>query len=558
VNYDRGHWVSGRLGLATVAEVVAELSEKSGFDDSDVSDLHGAVKGYLITGTETARSSIQPLMMSHAFDSFEQGEEIVFQSRAQSNIRELSLDDVAVSDPDTTSIQFMRAQTTEAGDKVRVGFVAASGDYHKGASEAGLSRSYDPTVSEADLPMALTLGEGQAIADRLLAETHIARDQAHFSLPPSALDVSPGEVLRLPGAGERALFRVDSIEDKGIRNGDATRVEERVYQANVRVDPVLNRAYFPVAAPVYVEFLDLPLITGAENPHAPHVAASSVPWQGPMAVYVSADNQSYEFNTQIPAQSIMGTTQTSLGRAVSGLLMPGRQLRVKVPSGQLTSASSAALHNGANLAAIREPGAQNWELIQFLTAELIGFQEYELGGLLRGQFGTDGIMPDSHASGSDFVLLNGSAVQVDFGAADRGLEKHYRVGPANLGYDSPSYQYHVESFSGVGLRPYAPVQLVASTTASGDLEISWIRRDRLDADSWESAEIPLSEAQEIYAVEIWKDAGLLRSFSSSNNGAIYSATDQSTDGAVAPFEIRVAQISDAFGAGPFARIDYHG
>ncbi len=558
VNYARGHWVSGRLGLATVAEVVAEVSEKSSFYDADVSALHGAVKGYSLPGPEAARNSIQPLMMSHAFDSFEQGEKIIFRSRANGGSRELDIEQIAVEENETSAIRFTRLPGSETSERVRVGFVGANDAYQRAASEANLPSAEDPTVSDAELSMALTSGEGQTIADRWLAEGEVARDQASFNLPPSALEIAPGDILNVPKAGGRASFRVDSIENRGIRQVEATRMEERVYQSNVRVDPVLSRASYSVAAPVYAEFMDLPLITGDEVLHAPHIAATSVPWQGPMAVYVSADNNSYDLNAQISQRSIIGTTVSDLPRGTEGLIMPGAQLRVKLPAGELSSVDQIALLNGANLGAIRQPGHHDWEVFQFRTAELSGLREFELGDLLRGQFGTDGIMPDVHEAGSDFVLLDGASVQANLPASSRGLERHYRVGPASAGYDSNSYAYSVKTTDGVGHRPFAPSHLNVLADANANLEISWIRRSRIDGDSWASVEVPLGEVQELYRVWVFKDGGVVRSWDVSVPNASYSQTDQTADGISAPFEIRVAQISEIFGPGPFARTTFDG
>lgn len=557
-NYALGHWVSGRLGLATVAEVVGELSESSGFARAELSQLHGTLKGYILRGAETARGSIQPLMMSHAFDSFEQGDEIVFRSRAQSIGKPVTLDEIAVEETQSTAIQYVRQPKAETGERVRVGFVSAGLNYQRGASEAALPDGVDPTVSDAELPIALNEGEGQSIADRWLAETQIARDQATFSLPPSALSFAPGDIITLPGAGGRDEFRIDRIEDQGIRNVEATRIENRVYNANVRVDPILSRASYSIAAPVYAEFLDLPLMNGDETPYAPHVAAMSVPWQGSMAIYTSADNSNYTYNSQISQPSVIGTSQSALPRAEPGAFMAGPQVSVKISSGELRSVAQVDLLNGANLAAIRQPGHSDWELFQFQTAELIGVREYQLGDLLRGQFGTDGILPELHEAGSDFVLLDGSSRQVEMSVSDRGLERHYRVGPANLGYDSASYDYHTEAFAGVGHRPYAPAHVKARGQSSGDVEINWIRRGRIDADNWASVEIPLGEESEAYLVEIVQNSAVIRSWEVGTPFMTYTAAQQSADALIAPFEIRIAQVSACCGAGPFARIQYNG
>ena len=61
------------------------------------------------------------------------------------------------------------------------------------------------TVSDSELAMALTRGEGQAMAERWLSETVVARDAARIALPPSLGHLRPGDVIRL--AEDRAGAR---------------------------------------------------------------------------------------------------------------------------------------------------------------------------------------------------------------------------------------------------------------------------------------------------------------------------------------------------------------
>ena len=48
-NYVRGHWINGRVSGASLASVVAEICEQSGFSNYDVSQLHGYLRGYHLT-----------------------------------------------------------------------------------------------------------------------------------------------------------------------------------------------------------------------------------------------------------------------------------------------------------------------------------------------------------------------------------------------------------------------------------------------------------------------------------------------------------------------------
>jgi hypothetical protein len=150
--------------------------------------------------------------------------------------------------------------------------------------------------------------------------------------------------------------------------------------------------------------------------------------------------------------------------------------------------------------------------------------------------------------------MDGAPKQIALTEAERDLARHYRVGPSQRGYDDPSYTHSVEAFSGIGLRPYSPVHLRAQRQPGGVLDLSWTRRTRVGGDSWSGLDVPLGEAIELYLVRIYQGASLLREVMVPLASLTYSASMQTTDGVSTPFDVHVAQISDQYGPGPFARI----
>ena len=214
---------------------------------------------------------------------------------------------------------------------------------------------------------------------------------------------------------------------------------------------------------------------------------------------------------------------------------------------------------GANAAALRSPAGGDWEVVQFQGAELVAPREYRLSGVLRGQAGTDASMPAVWPAGTDFVLLDGLAGRSSLPSASRGVARHYRVGPADRPYDDPSYLHRVEAVEGVALRPYRPAHLVARELADGGIELAWIRRTRIDGDSWLGTEVPLGEEAESYLVRAFTAGGsLLREVTTGTSRFVYSLADQVRDGATAALVFEVAQVSVRFGAGPFERIEFNG
>ncbi len=556
-NYGRGHWVSGRVGAATLAAVVSQIADRSNFADIDVSELHGSVRGYIVNGAQSARQSLQPLMLSHGFECSELDGKIVFKNRLGATPQTLD-EGALVSEKAGGPISYTRTPDLELSSQVQVNFYQVENGFQLGAASAAMPSQSEPTVTTLDVPIALSSSEGSNVAARFLSEAHIARDEASFVLPPSMLHLTVGDIVTFGETGASKLFRIDRLEETGARTCHAVRVEHGVYQRGGAIERVTQAPGPTLIAPAYIEFLDLPLMTGEELPHSPHIVASGLPWVGDLSVYTSASDTGYILNREITSSATQGTTLGELRRAVPNIWSTAQTLRVRIPSGTLETVSREDVLNGANLAAIRGPGALDWEVFQFQQAVLTDTREYELSGFLRGQLGTDAVMPDVHPTQSDFVVLDGSSVQPDLPLSSRGLSRHYRIGPSSRSYDDPSFAHFVKSFDGVGLRPYSPVHLRARLREGGDIDLSWIRRTRLDGDSWQGTDVPLGEESELYLVRIVKDGAVLRETTVTAPAFAYALVDAQADGAFAPFDFEVAQVSAQFGPGPFERTTFNG
>jgi hypothetical protein len=276
-----------------------------------------------------------------------------------------------------------------------------------------------------------------------------------------------------------------------------------------------------------------------------------------VAIWSSAQDADYEVNRLIEAPATIGVTETDFQRAKPGVWDRGPALRVRVYGGALSSAALSAVLDGANLMAIGDGTSGNWEVFQFAEAELVAPDTYDLRLRLRGQAGSDSLMPEVWPAGSYVVRLGSSVGQIDLPTQARGMVRHFRIGPAARGYDDPSYLYRVDAFQGVGLRPLSPCHLRVAKTPEG-LAVRWVRRSRIDADRWEGLEVPIGEESESYLLRVVKDATVRREVLLAEPRWSYPTIDQAADGLVAPFRIEVAQVSARVGPGPFTGVEING
>jgi GTA TIM-barrel-like domain/Putative phage tail protein len=550
-NYTRGHWLNGRVANQTLGAVVSEICERSTLGTLDASKLYGIVRGYQQSETGTARSVLQPLMLAYGFDALERDGTLRFSMRAGQPTMDLDPEALTLSSDLDGTLETSRTPEIEIAGRVRLGFVESDGNYEIRQAEAIFPDEVSYGISQSEMPLVMTASEAQATVERWLSEARIARDTARFSLPKSRLALGAGDIVRLSGA----QYRIDRVEQGDAQMVEAVRVEPGVYRLSDGAEErVLPRIFYP-PVPVYPVFMDLPLLAGTEVPHAPHVAVTASPWPGLVAVWSSSEESGFELNRTIAAPSVIGTTQSPMLAAPPGLLDRGAALRVKVTGGELSSASIDAVLNGANAMAIGDGTSANWEVFQFVDAQLVAPDTYDLSLRLRGQSGTDGIMPPVWPSGSEVVLLDRTPVQIDLSLSARGLARYYRVGVAGRGFADPTVVTKVEAFDGIGLRPYPVAHIEILRDLVGDLDLSWVRRTRIDGDSWQSPEVPLGEDREAYQIRVVQGSTILAEAFVLEPQWNYPMSLQISDGVTVPFRIDVAQVSDRFGAGPFRSVN---
>ncbi|MEE2859404.1 MAG: glycoside hydrolase/phage tail family protein [Pseudomonadota bacterium] len=546
--WERGHWLNGRAASVTLRSVTKDICRAAGVEAVDVSGLSGIVRGYVLQGSESARAALQPLMLAHGFDAVEREGELKFIARDGLSRTSIGPDDLAIAG-EVTGFESVRQVDAANVGRLRLSHVAAGGDYGVATAEANLAEDARLAVSESEFAMVLTRPEGRAIADRWIAEAELARDTARFALPPSRSDLGPGDVIvtELPGQ-ERRRWRIDRVERAGAITVDAVRIDPGLYSPRLSHHDQGGIQRYEPPMPVFPVFMDLPLLRGDEVAHAPYLAVSAHPWPGTVAAYASAEAEGgFDLNVMAERRSLVGRTVTPLARARPGTLDRGAPLRLRVIGDQLRSVTERALLSGANALAIGDGSIDNWEIIQFGKAQLVAPDLWEISQRLRGQAGSDALIPDIWPAGSLVVLLDGAPRQVDLPPSARGQERFWRIGPALRAPDDDSYRSRVTVARGIGLRPYAPCHLRLQGKS-----ITWIRRSRINGDGWDGPDIPLGEEGETYLLRVTQNDRILAEVQC---GAPAWTIPDTLWAELQPgaATVEVAQLSQTFGRGPFAR-----
>ena len=550
-NYAKGHWLNGRTSNQQLSAVVSEICLTSGLVETiDIARLHGSVRGFSTREGDSARSKLQTLSLVFGFDASEGGGDLVFSGRRFSDVIEISENNLVISSGRPETTQKNRGASAETVGRVRLTYIQAENDFENQVSESVFPSSVSGNSLEAEVSVQLTQQEANSIVESLLSESQLAGERIQFTVPFSQIEVHSGSLISL----SEFKYRVDRVEIGTSISCDGIRVDPSIYSARTERGDVPLRSSSLPPTPAFVTFLDLPLLRGDESPFAPHVAVTTSPWPGAFSVWSSSADSGYSLNVEVEAPTIVGTTQTALLHATPGLWDNGSALKVTFSSENVASAPRIDVLNGVNIAAIGDGSPEGWEIFQFSEAELISPGTFELRGLLRGLAGTDATAPLLWPAGSLVVLIDSNLHQIALPQAARGLDRYYRIGASENGYADTSIVTHVEAFNGIGLRPYSVVHLQYDWELDGTLQVSWVRRTRVDGDSWSSVEVPLGEEVESYVVTVLKDNAVIRQSVSGVTSWTYTSSMMLEDLVTPPFEVRVGQSSVSFGLGPLKEV----
>jgi hypothetical protein len=554
-NWNLGHWLNGRLSGVTVGDLINAVLADHGLPPADVRNADGTMQGYVIEDPCPARAALEPVLDLYGIGAWEDGGGFVFAREGATATGAVPVGDM-VAAGDRPAVEFVRMPDQDLPAEAVLGFRDPFAEYQSASARSVRLGAGGERQESIGFSGVLEQSEADGLLADWMQRKWRQRERATFAVALSETAIAPGALLSLPGAASGMRFLVDEVEEGLVKTVSAREVAGSVAARRRATAPASPPAPVPIYGRPQAIFLDLPMVAGGEERDQFRAALWAVPWKS-QALYASPETTGFTLRAVASTPAFLGRLSTALAPGFPGRIDRANAIIVELHSGELSSVSRAQLLNGANAAAIRSASGV-WEIAQFETAEETAPSVWRLTGLLRGQLGTDDAMASGAAAGADFVLLDEGVKPAGLLASEMGLTLNWRAGPA--GQDFSTETFADQAVAG-GLRarlPLSPVHLEARRLAGGDLLVSWIRRGRIDADSWDGDDIPIGEESEAYRIEVSTAAGTsLRTATAATQSWTYPAADIDADFPVLPATavIDIRQMSAAVGAGLAARLE---
>ena len=577
-----GHWLNGKLGISTLGAIIADILRSTGLkqNEYDVSQLTQDVAGFVVAENCSVREVIEQLQAAYFFDVVESRAMLKFIPRlpeinrtnrtttSSKSISSIPHDDLVPESSDKT-IEIVRAQELALPQKISFTYIDRMQSYNYSTSIAARQVSNSRQHVDFTLPIVMSNQLARQVADITIYNAWLERTSYYFNLPPKYMYLEPADIITVTVDWVNHQMRIVKIDlgSNYMMKISAVAFEASIYDFYCPTDYLSHQTMiddnFGQVANTILYVMDIVNISEnipAENEKDTATInfaciANANNWRGAI-IYRSTDNgKNYKQIASCAQRATIGITLNKLPKAVEYLIDEKSELMVEIFMGgklKQHSQESLMISKRLGVALIGD------EIIQYENTELIedngNTSKYKLTTLYRGRFGTNAAI-DQHEAGERFILLDSAVTTIKVPHNFIGDEITYKA--VSIGHSLGSTDDSVVAkFEAVSLKPLAVANVKVTQDDSNDVIITWSRTDRFAHYIW--GESPMSEAQELYEIDITQDDKIIRTLKTDTIKAVYSKTDQKTDAIKAgtEYNITIYRISKIVGRGYGKKVSF--
>jgi GTA TIM-barrel-like domain/Putative phage tail protein len=544
-NYETGHWLNGRLELATLQTIVEDIAGQHAGLTVNAGALTHALEGFVLDRPMSARAALEDLAMLYAFRLIERDGMLHALPRAHQPPIDLTAD-MIVENEETALLTTVHGDAMENPRAMVLTMADAEADYSRASVAATISEGEAGQGERTmETPLILRRSEAHRLAAQALRLARSSRESLLIELAPSHVHIEAGDLLRFDPETGPAVFEIERIVEGASRRVEARSLDVSALKTRAPFHAAARHAPPKLAGKPAALFMAL---KGDPEGVLLRLAVHADPWVGPLAVY-AASRGFEEPHAVLERPASVGVLMEPLEAGPLWRWDRANTIMVKLYGGELSSLPLERVLTGGNLAAIQSMSGA-WEVVQFSQAELIAPQTWRLSLLLRGQHGSEEEARLGAEIGAHFVLLDSAVVPLVSNREDVERPEQWWIGPASDDPAEATFEVVEITPQATALLPLSPVHPMVRRKAEG-LQIQWIRRTRLSGDNWATTDVPLGEEGESYTLEILAGPSVVRSIICSTPDFLYLNALELSDFSVpqAALTLRIMQNSLAYGPG---------
>ena len=533
--------------------------------DYDTSGLTGDdVRGYLLSTLGGIGAGFKPLQQGFRFDAYEEDYQIKFRSRGTTSSRvTIPSSDLRAHEPgqETPPQAFHKFKGgNDIPGRLEVDYISLERDGEAGYAYADRINMDREAITKLTIPLVMNADEAYQTAEILLLDAEreskgtyelVTHSKYSYLEKTDLITVITDFATLILRVLEVSKGRPGIVKILGVSEVTSDYSSTLVGEAGD--SPLLS---VPIHPSTQVKLLDLPMLTsGADDPglYWGLTSGDSANWNGGTLYTSYDDGQSWT-----PAETTL--TGISHGIAVDKLTADdytiwtwGQTLTAYMISGVPETKTEDQVRRGMNVAAYGRNGA--WEIIKFQQVTSIGNDQYELDGLLRGQFGTDWAM-NRHNEGDIIVMLDRSTIRRAI-MSPQDFENSVSYLPLSLDRPFNTAQQVSAVSAGVAKIPHAVKHVKGYRDAAGELVIEWIPRARFGHE-WSNLITTELTDKDVFEIDVLNGSTVVRTITSvaGTHNVTYTAAQQTTDfgSTQATVDVKIYQQGNLITLGTFEEV----
>ena len=551
-NWRYGHWLTGRLGGLPVGALISSIVAEFTGLLVDTSEIHQIIDGYVVSERLSARQALETLLELYGVDIVERNGilKAIGRTRLPSSI--LSADDFVIIENQAESVS-LREQEADLPTILSLSYQDIDSDFQGVTCSTRRLVGQSRRAKDIRLPIVASYDRILPVVENRLQAEWLERNRVSFAVSSRHLDLEVGDIIDLPLNGLNRRLMIAQIDDANERRIETFEIagNNRPVSSVEVAQRSVPQVVVPTIGPPELRVMDLPVFSGDTLGLGVKVAVSAVPWPGGVPVLLSASESGFQERQTLTRPATIGSLQSELSVGPVGVFDYGNKIDVELNRMALESVDEQLLFSGRNALAVQSRSGA-FEVLQFKNAELISENLWRLSCLLRAQLGTDDAMISGFDGGAEVAILNGAVEELNVNRSETEQAFFLRAGLSGFPLVDQFASTDEYTSSKRGPLPLSPVHVRAKRDeATGDIDITWIRRTRIDGELFESVDVPLGEESEHYAVSILANGVVVRDVETETSSLLYGQADQLNDfgNTSTSLELSISQISQSVGRG---------
>ena len=431
-----GHFLNGKVGIATLSNVVSYLCKKVGLEDDEFNTSlinNEIMSGYILNDKNTILNHLKLLAITYNFDAFIDEGVICFKSLKDTKNYLISEDDIILNN-DKKIIEFENESmsSTDIPSSVELLFLDENKNYTTStaiAKNCGDNEKNNNSYS-VSLPIPMNISQAQEISWKILSGISNQNKIYSFKLPITYLSIQPLDTITININNLQHIMRVKNISilneteihiigESIIKNENILSQLDYSGYTQENIKKTETTSHIPETNFELFELYNIKNDVNT-NTFALHCAiwSDDKNWEG-AGIYYSVDNeQNYQVLNYVNRETTIGklVSINTINSSISPNYIDKQSEIVVSLSNEDEKMQSI---NEEQFLQLENKILIGNEIISFRDVEQIDSTMFKISYLLRGRFNTEDFI-SKHQKGEKVILLDNDFYTIDIPITQKG------------------------------------------------------------------------------------------------------------------------------------------